>query len=340
MKKINPIIIILALSLIIRLIFFFDYHPIWWDSAVYIGMGKYIFSLGQQGLWEPIRPILWPIILGFIWKIKLDSIFFGRLATLIISLAIIYLTYLITKEFYDKKTALLSSMLITFSSIFFFFNFRLYTEIPSLFFILLSLFFLLKQKYLFSGLFVGLALLTRFPAGIFLICFLPLIINKKQLKNMFYYIIGFLIPLIPFLVFNQIMYSDFLFPFLSSSQVISKVVGCNYLRYQPWYYYLIMLLKDNIFNIFALVGIYLSIKKFSKQKLLLLLCFLLPLAYFSQLHCHDYRYIISFIPFISILSAAGISNLTKKFKKISSDYGFCIDLNNFHSNHSNLLSFQ
>lgn len=316
MAKINKqLLFVLLIALLTRLLFFFDYHPIWWDSAVYIGMGKYLFSLAQQGLWEPIRPIIWPAILGFIWKLKLDPLFFGRLLTLILSLAIIYLTYLITKEFYDKKTAFISSILIAFSSILFFFTFRLYTEIPALFFILLALLFLLKQRYTFSGLFIGLAFLTKFPAGLFLICFLPLVIDKKKINNLLYYGYGFLAVLIPYLIFNQIMYGNFLFPFISASTIISKVAGCNYLNYHPWYYYLITILKDNFLNIFALAGIYFSIKRFNKQKLLLLLCFLLPLIYFTQLHCRDYRYLIIFLPFLSILSANGISALITSLNK-------------------------
>ena len=97
MKKIKLILGILIIALIARLILFFDYHPIWWDSAVYIGMGKYIFSLGNQGLWEPLRPIIWPIILGFFWKIKLDPLFFGRLLNVFLSLGAVYLTYIISK---------------------------------------------------------------------------------------------------------------------------------------------------------------------------------------------------------------------------------------------------
>ena len=315
MKYKKPIFYILLITLITRLLFFFDYHEIWWDSAVYIGMGKYLFSFAQQGLWEPIRPILWPIILGFIWKIKLDPVFFGRLLTLIISLAIIYLTYSVTNKIYNKDTAIISSILIAFSSVFFFFDFRIYTEIPAVLFVLLALLFSLKNRSLFSGFFIGLAFLTKFPAGIFLICLLPLIIEKKKIKNLLYYGLGFLIPVIPYFILNQMMYGNFLFPLIEASNVIKKVAGCNYLRYQPWFYYFVQIVKDNFFNIFALAGIYFSIKKLSRKNLSILLGVLLPLIYFTHLHCRDIRYLIIFIPFISILAGNGIEVLSKKIKK-------------------------
>ena len=52
-------------------------------------MGKYIFSLGKVGLWEPARPIIWPLILGLVifvivtsipifgWVIKLAAIWWA-----------------------------------------------------------------------------------------------------------------------------------------------------------------------------------------------------------------------------------------------------------------------
>ena len=102
-EKNKSILLILLLALLTRILLFFSYHQIWWGSSVYIGMGKYIFSLGKQGLWEPIRPIIWPIILGYFWKLKLNPIFFGRLLIIIMSLVIIYLTFYITKKLYNSK---------------------------------------------------------------------------------------------------------------------------------------------------------------------------------------------------------------------------------------------
>lgn len=316
--KNKPIISVLFLSLIIRIIFLFDYHPIWWDSAVYIGMGKHIFSLAQQGLWEPIRPVLWPIVLGLIWKIKLSPVFFSRILILIISLLVVYLTYSITRILFNKESALISSILISFSSIFFFFNFRIYTEIPTVLFVLFAFLFVLKKRYLFSGMFISFAFLTKFPSGIFLLCLIPLLFSNKKLKdnliNLKYYIIGFLIPVIPYFILNHIIYRNLLFPFISASKTISLVVGCNYLRYQPWHYYFIIILKDNFFFLFSLIGMFLSIKRFNKQNLSLLLCSLLPLLYFIQLHCREYRYIILFLPFIAVLSGIGIDSLMRTLK--------------------------
>lgn len=320
MKKINLIFYILLSALAVRLIFLFDYHEIWWDAAVYIGMGKYILSFAQQGLWEPIRPIIWPLLLGLIWKIKINTTFFGIILTTMFSLAIIYLTYSIAKENYDKNTAAIASILVAFSSIFFFFNYRLYVEIPSLFFVLLSLFLIYKKRYFFSGISIALAFLTKFPSGIFLITLLPLIIYKKDLKPFFYYIAGFTTATAPYLILNYILYNNPVFPFTSASEIITKVAGCNYINYHPWHSYFIFIIKDNFFNIFTLAGLYFTLKKPSRKNITVVLSLLFPLVYFMQMNCREYRYIIMFIPFLSILSAYGISKsfsrVIKKYSKI------------------------
>jgi len=314
-EKNKLILLILFLALLTRLLFFFNHHPIWWDSAVYLGMGKYIFSLGKQGLWEPIRPIVWPIILGFLWKLKLNPIFFGRLLNIIMSLAIIYLTFYITKKLYNKKAALIASIFISFSSVFFFFNYRLYTEIPAILFVLLAFFFYFKEKFFFTGLFLALSFLTKFPAGIFSVCFVLIILWKKQFKKISFLFYGFILPILPYLILNQRLYSNLLFPFLSASTLIKKVLGCTILRQYTWYSYFFFIIKDNILNLFALFGIYHTIKKYNKNKILLLLLFFLPLIYFIQLPCREYRYIILFLPFLSILTAKGISSIIKKMDK-------------------------
>jgi hypothetical protein len=321
MKQSKLIIYVLIIAFILRLLFLFDYHEVWWDSAVYIGMGKYIFSLAQQGLWEPIRPIVWPLILGLIWKINLDPVLFGNILTTILSLAITYLTFLIAKDNFDERTGIIASILVAFSSLIFFFNFRGYTEIPALFFILLSLFFIFKQRYFLGGAFVSVAFLTKFPAGLFLICFIPLVFSKEKLRNIFYYGMGFFVVLIPYLIFNYFMYGNILFPFVSASDSINNVAGCNYLRYHPWYYYFIFIIKDNFLNIFSVLGVYFTTKKMNKKNITLLLSFFIPLFYLMQMNCREDRYIIMFIPFLAILSAKGIIGLVEmSAKKQSKKY--------------------
>lgn len=306
--------IVLFLSIISRLIFYFNPKKLWWDSAVYLGMGRFIFSSAKLGLWEPIRPILWPIITGLFYNVAQIQI--SRAITFIISILIIILVYSIAKSLFDSNTAIIASILVAFSSIFFFFTFRLYTEIPSLFFTLLALFFLIRKKNFLSGIFIGLAFLTRFPAGIFLICFLPFFYKQKNIsKKIFLYFAGFAITILPYLIFNQTIYGNFIFPFVSASNIIERVVACNYTYYNPPHFYIIKIFKDNVFNIFLIPGIIYLLKNKDKKNILILFSFFIPLLYFTQLNCRAYRYMISFIPFIAMTAAIGIRSIRLKIIK-------------------------
>jgi len=318
----KPITLILLISLAVRLIFFFDYHHIWWDSAVYIGMGKFIFSLGTHGLWEPLRPVIWPILLGLLWKLKLNPLFFGRVLNLLFSLGVIYLTYKISKHIFNKTTAIISSILISFSSIFFFSTFHLYTEISSIFFVLLALHFLLKKQHFLAGIIFGIAFLSKFPMGIYIIPAAIFIIFKEGFKlrkqniiNTIFMGIGFIIPLTPYLIANQLIYNNPLLPFIEGSSVITQVLGCNYFEFHPWYFYFLVIPGDNILNLFAIFGLFVFFKNTTKQKLLIFFFMLLPLIYFIQLNCRAYRYIILFLPFLIMFSGYGLSSLISKLNK-------------------------
>ena len=145
------LLIIIALFFISNLIIIFFQKNVWWDAAVYVGMGKYIFSLGNAGLWEASRPIIWPLILGFFWKLNLDVILFGKIISLIFSVGVLLMTYLIAKVIFDKKIALLSTLLLAFTSTFFFFSKLMLSGIVSTFFILVAIYFFIKKRYFLFG---------------------------------------------------------------------------------------------------------------------------------------------------------------------------------------------
>ena len=77
-------------------------------------MGKYIYSFGETGLYEASRPLIWPLLLGFFWKLGLDVIFFGKLMVLLFGAGIIIFTYLIADEIFNKKIALIVAFMLSF----------------------------------------------------------------------------------------------------------------------------------------------------------------------------------------------------------------------------------
>ncbi len=326
--KYRWIIAILLISFLARLAFFFKSPEIWWDSAVYIGMGKFIFSLGHIGLWEYFRPPLWPMMLGALWKMGLDPIFFGRILVLLFSLSSVLLIYTIGRRFYDERIALLSSLFYSFVPIFFEFSHIHYNEIPSTFFCLLSIYYFTSEsraKYFLAGLFVGISFLIRFPQGIILaVFFLWLLINfkkkdfRKFLKNSAALFGGFAVVLVPFLIFNYYRYDgDFMSPFVGASAVINQILETAPAANKSWLFYFNFLPGESALLIFVLAGLYFSIREMLRKKFeekhIITLAFLLSFAYYQSLAFHDIRYTISFLPFMFLISFYGLFSITERF---------------------------
>ena len=112
--KNKNILIILAVALIFRLFFEFQHYELWWDEVTYIAIGKNIFSYGELGLWEPLRPLFLPVILGFFWKIGLPVILAGRILTLMSTLIVIYFIYILGKKVFNENTGVIASLFVSF----------------------------------------------------------------------------------------------------------------------------------------------------------------------------------------------------------------------------------
>jgi hypothetical protein len=53
----------------VLVLFNFVQPEVTWDESVYVGLGKYLYSNGASGIYEPFRPILLPLVLGALWKL-------------------------------------------------------------------------------------------------------------------------------------------------------------------------------------------------------------------------------------------------------------------------------
>ena len=306
----------LFLSLIIILFLslssFFAGSPLWWDSAVYISMGKYIFSLGNIGLWEPARPLFLPFVLGMIWRSGSDIIIFGKVIALASSAASIVVLYLIARKIADKRSALIFSLLFSISLPIVVYGSKLMTDIPSMLFSVLSLYFIIrKENYPISGLFLGLAVLTKFTHLIFVAIILIFIIIRKAsiIRRASRFLLGLSIAIVPFLIFNLIAYKNPLHTFIQANILISSVAGNYTCPSSALFYLKDILLAAPAILLFALF----SLRDPETKIKLILLSLVVPFAYLSlAVNCKDIRYSFLFLPCFYILAAKGYSNLKKK----------------------------
>lgn len=323
----NPLLLLIILFILIKLIFLTRLHIIIWDEAVYLSMGKYLFSLGKIGIWEVFRPIILPLFLGAGSFFGLNQIIFGEILTILFSAGSIYITYLIGKTLFDKKIGFLSAFFLAITPVFFLYSGYILTGIPSLFFILASLYFLVKDdsksSYIFGGIFAGLGFLTRFPHGLFLISILfffgvkfLLKRTKKNFYPLLYILVSFLIVQAPFWIFNFFMYHKETGRLYHA--LFRPLIYAWSHQYNPAemagqkFFYFIQLSQQNFWLMFAVLGIifYFATKKYKKSSITLFLTiFIIYFAYFNWIPNKQQRFMITFLPYLCILASYGIFEL-------------------------------
>ncbi|MBL7055232.1 glycosyltransferase family 39 protein [Candidatus Woesearchaeota archaeon] len=308
---------IFLILLIFSLISFLTFNnTIRWDSAVYVGMGKFIYSSGNAGFWEPARPIIWPLFLGAVWKLGLDSVVFGKILGVLFGVGCIHVTYLIGRELFDRRVALTAALFLAFTPAFFFFNTKILSAIPSLFFMLLSVYFFINKKYFLTGLFAGISFLTRFlELFVFFVIFILFLIYFSKEKKFFLRLCfisgGFLSVLVPYLVFNYLMYANIFYPF-DLQLFLTKNTG--WVFHEPFWFYFVNLFKENFLFLFAIPGIIYIFKKPDYKKFAVLFSFLLFFVFFTFTAHKEVRFIIVFLPYLCIIASYGIFNVFSKIK--------------------------
>ena len=316
LKNNRGIILIITLFFLTKIFLIFFQENVWWDSAVYIGMGKYIFSYGNSGLWEASRPLIWPLILGFFWKFGFSILFF-RVLELFFAVGCIYLAYLIAKDVFNKKVALFSALFLAFSPTFYFFSAILLSEISSLFFALLSVYFFINKRFFLTGLFSGAAFMARFlQLFVFIAMFFIFAFNYKKnrllFKNFLSIVSGFFIVAAPYLLFNHLVYNNAFYPFILQKFLTENT---GFVFHQPFWFYLINLLSENILALISIFGLYLIIKNSPNFKQITIASiFLIFFIFMNFINHKEMRILIVALPYLYIIASYPLNYIIEKLK--------------------------
>jgi len=315
----KSIFVVLLGFLLIQILNLGKSHYVEWDEAVFIGIGKYIWSLGKSGLWEIIRPLGLPILLGFIWKLNLDPIFWGEVLMIIFSVGTLYLTYLIGAELFGKKTGLIAVLLIILTPVFFRYSSKILTGIPSTFLALVSIYFFIKKKYMISGFFSGISLIFRYPQAIVLISYLVLLfydyLKTQNIKSIIKLLSGFFIVFCPLLIFHSIYYGfdKILYPFIKAAwhqhHIVYSVIDGSLVSYiYNILFYAVEIIKQNILYLLLPIGI-----KIKRKKEILVIAGLF-IVYFTFILNKQIRFALVFLPYIALLCSVAVIALIKRNK--------------------------
>mgnify|MGYP001616268076 FL=1 len=208
------LLIILA-ALIIRILVYLKTNDqaLWWDAADYMASAKRWAGINPNliDMWYYRRGFLWPLIGTLFFAIGIGEIGM-RILVVLLSTGIIFVSYFLISEMFNKKLALLTSLGITLSWVFLFFTGRLLTEIPATFFLLIALLFFWKgymknqgtKYFILFGIFAALTVLTRMQYLMFVIpiLLLALVREKHKIfvnKKLWISLIIFIIVLLPHL---------------------------------------------------------------------------------------------------------------------------------------------
>jgi len=205
-------LLVLLTAFVLRILVYLKTQDqaIWWDAADYLATGKR-WGLGLDTLdtWYYRRGFLWPVLEALFFRIGLGELSI-RFFVVLLSTGIVFVTYFLISEMFNKKLALLTSIGVTFSWVFLFFTGRPLTNLPATFFFLAALLFFWKgyvknqgKKYfILFGMFYAFACLIRMQYLMFVPSFLVMAILKEKwkfIKNkyLWYSILMFLIIFIP-----------------------------------------------------------------------------------------------------------------------------------------------
>lgn len=332
--------------------------PLIWDTAIYLAMGKHLFSGGAYGLWEVFRPPVLPVIAGITWKLGIPPVGYTRLLAFTISISGLAGIYWMVKDLYSKTEAYLTAGLVAGTFVYFNWTSSFLTGIPASMLVFTSIYLVHREKYLLAGLVGGLAFLTRFPAAVIgpaLVAFITYRYYvegdyRKIVENSALYTAGFFLVAVPYLAAMQYFYGSFLEPFVSGIAVPAS----NADKYLAGMYYLFHAVKNNPLIIGIIPGLYYAIKERQIETYGFLAVLIALYGFFTVFPHKEVRFVLLFLPLIALFAARGYSRhltpprtlvlLAALGLVMTASFGFTVDENRavnedavqYYQAHSNL----
>jgi peptidoglycan/xylan/chitin deacetylase (PgdA/CDA1 family)/4-amino-4-deoxy-L-arabinose transferase-like glycosyltransferase len=318
--------LIIALSvalaaLVFKLSFSYAYLLPVWDGSIYLlNARRFLYGYDPLSYFELLRPPLLPCTIAFVWAVFGESYAIAVPIQPIFTVSATIVLYIIVREMFGWKTAMLSFLIFLFDPVIFTTTNQLLTHGVQLLFTLLSIFFAWRtcsesaaanrsREYAYAvlvGFFAALASLTRYAAIAFFPAVLVLVWSRKMIRNIGWIMIcgiSFVLTWAPWMMWNaSFSRGD---PFASVKAAFS--VGAYVGSIQPWYYYLTSLVElISIAGILLLLVGIMSRRTFRDRKVLTFACwFAAAMAISSALPNKQLRFTTEWFPAIAVLISLG-----------------------------------
>ncbi|MFX1465103.1 MAG: ArnT family glycosyltransferase [Promethearchaeota archaeon] len=331
-KEHKELLLILILSIIIRLLFLNRPELQSRDEGVHA-------VVAQSLLINPLKPILiakpipglenireFPHIFLekpplIFWLMALSYKIFGvnefavRFVPAVFGIISILLTYVLAKQFFEKKIALLSALLLSLCQFHVKYSRQGMLDVPLTFFSLLTLFLFIKGfnskssssiLFVLAGVSQGLGILTKWHAAIFpTVTILLFVCLQKKWEFLFsrkiaFYFISVVLSTLPWLVYMYVS-----FPEATRALILFELGGRpSYVSSRgPFWYFSMLMWGLTPWAPITLISVFYSAWKRSSGDLFLLLISGTTFFTFELSSYKLYFYILPIIPFLLILTA-------------------------------------
>jgi 4-amino-4-deoxy-L-arabinose transferase-like glycosyltransferase len=186
-EKTTPLLFFIVLTGFLIRCSFVCHESLWPDEALYMFIGKNLSSDPFRIIDETGRPFfqnppLFMYLLSIISRLTGGgSIQIAHLVTVLMDTGTIFLIWYIGNYLYGKEVGLLSAGLLAVNPLHVWTSTRILTDVPLVFFIYLSLCFLISRKKALFYLFASLSLATKYPAAPIFV--LPFLAKKTILRS-------------------------------------------------------------------------------------------------------------------------------------------------------------
>ena len=303
------------------------YKMFMWDESQYASIARCVYTgegYSENGHSETGRLPVYPLSIAAAFAFFGVSYETTKIPGIMFALLSVFAVYFFAGKYAGKKAGLASAFLIAVTPLFFTLSLNTLTEMTfSTLFFLSAIFFYLavheNGKYFYlSAVFFGLSFLTRYNAALFPIVaavyMAYLFFRDKEKvyavlksKHAYFSLVLFLVVMAPWMFYMHAETGD-VFSGLRGAQTLFA----NYeLASFPWYHYFVLIqdvLGMPVLLLFIL-GIGYSVYKKNDFGIYCLIFILVNLAYFSRIGWKEERMMVSWLPFMLILSGIGLMNV-------------------------------
>lgn len=259
------------------------------------------------------------------------SIFYlsGRLVSALFGVAAVFLLILIVKRLINRKMGLFAGFFLAINPLFVHFSKFVRTDIQATFWVLLTFWLCLNilerdnlKDYFVAGFLSGIAVATKYPAALIVICIILVHFLKKnrRFRSIYKLVLAGIASISGLFISAPFLFLDFQSAFadLSNEARPEHLSHTSGSFFENLFWYLKNPIADSITLIglgFVAVGIYFIIKNSKKVGWIAVIFISTFLIFISTLNLRWDRWVIPVLPFFVLLQAYGFQQVVAVFQK-------------------------